>query len=173
MPAFSPPWATTATIPTRSINGSIGIGPSPSAKKQVAPRSAHDGVRLCLDEHISPTVAMELRRQGHDVVAIAERDDLRGRSDVEIVVAAASSGRTVVTFDVGDYLPLVHHSIQWGRRHGGLVLLSSARSWSGARATGRLVVALAGLMLAYLADDAFTDRIEWLQPAEDQPSSQR
>lgn len=139
----------------------------------MAPRSAHDGVRLLLDEHVSPTVAIELRRMGYDVVAVAERDDLRGRPDVDIFSEAAVGGRAVVTFDVGDYLPLVNRSIQSGHRHGGLVLLSSARSWSDVRAAGRLVAALARLMLAYPADDAFSDRIEWLQPAEDQPSSQR
>lgn len=139
----------------------------------MAPRSAHDGVRLLLDEHITPSVAIELRRMGHDVIAVAERDDLRGRPDVEIFSEAAVGGRAVVTFDVGDYLPLVNRSIQVGHRHGGLVLLSSARSWSDGRAAGRLVAALARLMLAHPADDAFSDRIEWLQPAEDQPSSQR
>lgn len=139
----------------------------------MASRSTRNGVRLFLDEHISPTVAIELRRLEHDVIAVAERDDLRGRPDVEIFAAAALSGRTVVTFDVGDYLPLVHRSVQMRHRHGGLVLLSSARSWSKGEATGRLVAALAKLMLAHPADDAFADRVEWLQSAEDQPSSQR
>jgi predicted nuclease of predicted toxin-antitoxin system len=139
----------------------------------VAPRSARDGVRLLLDEHISPTVAVELHRLEHDVDAVAERDDLRGRSDVEVFAEAAVERRTVVTFDVSDYLPLVHRSIQLGHRHGGLILLSSATSWTTGAATGRLVTALAALMLAHPADDAFTDRVAWLQPAEDQPSSQR
>lgn len=139
----------------------------------MAPRSAHDGVRLLLDEHVSPTVAIELRRMGYDVVAVAVRDDLRGRPDVDIFAEAAISGRAVVTFDVGDYLPLVNRSIQMRHRHGGLVMLSSARSWSDGRVAGRLVAALARLMLAHLADDALSDRVEWLQPAEDQPSSQR
>ena len=139
----------------------------------MATRSARDGVRLLLDEHVSPTVAIELRRMGHDVVAVAEREDLRGGPDVQIFAEGPVDGRTVVTFDVGDYLPLVNRSIQSGHHHGGLVLLSSARSWSAGRATGRLVAALARLMLAHPADDAFSDRIEWLQPSEDQPSSQR
>lgn len=139
----------------------------------MAPRSTHDGVRLLLDEHISPTVAIELRRMGHDVIAVAERHDLRGRSDVEIFAEAALSGRTVVTFDVGDYLPLVHRSIHLGHRNGGLILLSAARSWSKGEATGRLVAALAKLMLSRPADDAFADRVEWLQYAEDQSSARQ
>ena len=132
----------------------------------MASRSSHDGVRLLLDEHISPTAAIELRRMGHDVIAVAERHDLRGRPDVEIFAEAALGGRAVVTFDVGDYLPLVHRSIQLGHRHGGLILLSSTRSWSKGEATGRLVAALAKLMQSCPADDAFSDRVEWLQTAD-------
>ncbi len=135
--------------------------------------SPYVGVRLILDEHISPAAAIALRRSGHDVVAIAERDDLRGRPDVEIFAEAAVGAWTIVTFDVGDYLPLVNLSIQMRHRHGGLVLLSPARSWSERRATGLLVAALARLMLAHPAEDAFSDRVEWLQSVEDQPSSQR
>jgi len=132
----------------------------------VASRSTRNGVRLFLDEHISPTVAIELRRMGHDVIAVAERHDLRGRPDLEIFADAAVGGRAVVTFDVIDYLQLVHRSIQLGHRHGGLILLSSAGSWSKGQATGRLVAALAKLMLAHPAVDAFADRVEWLQSAD-------
>lgn len=135
----------------------------------MAPRAARDGVKLLLDEHISPTVAVELRRLEHDVIAVAERDDVRGRSDAEIFGEAAAEGRAVVTFDVSDYLPLVHRSIQLDHRHGGLILLSSAGSWTCGAATGRLVAALEGLLRAHPADDAFTDRVEWLQPGIDQP----
>lgn len=130
-------------------------------------------MRLLLDEHISPTVAVELRRLEHDVDAVAERDDLRGRLDVEVFAKAAVERRAVVTFDVSDYLPLVHGSIQLGHRHGGVILLSSSRPWTTGEATGGLVAALAVLMLTYPADDDFADRVEWLQPAEDQPSRQR
>ena len=139
----------------------------------MASRSTRNGVRLFLDEHISPTVAIELRRMGHDVIAVAERHDLRGRPDLEIFADAAVGGRAVVTFDVADYLPLVHRSVQMRHSHGGLILLSSAGSWSKVEATGRLVAALARLMRAHPADDAFADRVEWLQSSEDQPSSQR
>ena len=95
----------------------------------MASRSARDRMRLLLDEHLSPSVAVELRRLGYDVIAIAERDDLRGRPDDEIFAQAVTEGRAIATFDVGDYLALVRGFAQVRQRHGGLVLLAAARSW--------------------------------------------
>jgi hypothetical protein len=37
--------------------------------------------RLLLDEMFSPAIAAELRELGHDVIAVADRADLRARSD--------------------------------------------------------------------------------------------
>ena len=139
----------------------------------MASRSARDGMRLLLDEHLSPSVAGELRRLGYDVIAVAERDDLRGLPDDEIFEWAATDGRAVVTFDVGDYLALVRGFAQLRQRHGGLVLMAEARSWSSGRAAGRLVSVLAGLMAAHPPDDAFADRVEWLRAGKNQSSSQR
>ena len=130
-------------------------------------------MRLLLDEHLSPSVAVELRRLGYDVIAVAERDDLRGLPDGEIFARAATDVRAVVTFDVGDYLALLRRFVQLRHRHGGLVLLAEAGSWSSGRAVGRLVTVLAELMAAHPTDDAFGDRVEWLQAGKDQSSSQR
>lgn len=129
----------------------------------MASRSTDVCVRLILDEHLSPSIAVELRRLEHDAIAVAERDELRGRTDVEIFAEASVSGRAVVTFDVGDYLPLVHRAVQLQRRHSGLILLSPARAWSRREASGQLVAALAKLMRDNPADDAFSDRVEWLE----------
>lgn len=38
-------------------------------------------LRLLLDEHFSSEIARRLRKRGHDVIAVGEREGLRGRSD--------------------------------------------------------------------------------------------
>jgi hypothetical protein len=38
-------------------------------------------VKLLLDEMWPPSIAVQLRRRGHDVEAVAERADLRGQAD--------------------------------------------------------------------------------------------
>jgi predicted nuclease of predicted toxin-antitoxin system len=44
--------------------------------------------RLLLDEMFSPTLAAALRDLGHDVIAVAERSDLRSMTDSEILAWA-------------------------------------------------------------------------------------
>lgn len=51
----------------------------------------------------TPDIAVQLRRRGHNVVAVAERPDLRGQPDALIFAAAQSEERAVVTENVADY----------------------------------------------------------------------
>jgi len=60
-------------------------------------------VRALVDEQLSPQIAVLLRKAGYDVEAVAERDDLVGRSDrtlfevatipTDSAQASAGSGR--------------------------------------------------------------------------------
>jgi predicted nuclease of predicted toxin-antitoxin system len=119
-------------------------------------------VRLLLDEHLSPRIAVELRGQGFDVIAVAERADLRGRSDDEIIDAASVEARALVTFDVADHVRLAHQATRVGTPHPGLVLLAPS-SWApSAHGVGTLVRALAALLADHPDDRAFANRIEWL-----------
>ena len=43
-------------------------------------------VRLLLDAMLSPVIAAELCELSHDVIAVADRPDLRSKSDEEINV---------------------------------------------------------------------------------------
>lgn len=105
---------------------------------------------------------MDLRGRGFDVVAVAERSDLRGRSDADLIDTASAEGRALVTFDVVDHLRLARTAAQVGTRHPGLVLLSPS-SWTAFVAgVGAMVRALADLVADRPADEALADQIEWL-----------
>ena len=119
-------------------------------------------MRLLLDEHLSPRIAVELRGRGFDVIAVAERSDLRGRSDDDLLDAASVEGRALVTFDVADHVRLARATTRLGTRHPGLVLLASS-SWAPSiDGVGPLVRALAALLADHPDEGALTDRIEWL-----------
>lgn len=119
-------------------------------------------MRLLLDEHLSPRIAEELRSPGFDVIAVAERPDLRESSDDELVDAASADRRTIVTFDVTDHLRLARDATRVGAGHPGLVLLAPS-SWAPSiGGVGALVRALAALLADHPDDSALADRIEWL-----------
>jgi predicted nuclease of predicted toxin-antitoxin system len=84
-------------------------------------------VKLLLDEQISGKVADLLRRQGHDVIAVAEEERLRGRSDAGIFGLAQREGRVVVTYDREDFEVLAREHDAYARGHHGLVIVRSAR----------------------------------------------
>ena len=63
-------------------------------------------VRLLLDEMWPPAIAEALRERGHDVEAVAERRDLRGKPDEAIFEEALARGCAIVTENVVDYRPL-------------------------------------------------------------------
>ena len=82
-------------------------------------------MKALLDEMIPPAVAVQLRRRGHDVIAVAERADLRSLPDREILALAQAEGRAIVTRDRADYLALEREQRSAEETHAGLVLVSS------------------------------------------------
>ena len=87
-------------------------------------------MRAILDEQLSPQIAVLLRKAGYDVDAVADRDDLVGRSDRFILEAACREGRAVVTNNIKDFRPLAAEWLAQGRVHAGLILLPSTRTRS-------------------------------------------
>lgn len=85
-------------------------------------------MKALLDEHLSGSLAAELRSRGLDVEAVVERPELVGRSDDEIVDFASTAGRAVVTNNVKDFRPIAAARLADGRGHGGLILLPAKRS---------------------------------------------
>ncbi len=76
---------------------------------------------------LSATVARQLRRRGHDVVAVQDGDlvHLRGIDDCALLDHAASDQRAVVTDNVPDFLRCHHARIEDGRSHFGLVFFTN------------------------------------------------
>jgi hypothetical protein len=85
-------------------------------------------VRLLLDEHLSPSIARLLRSRGHDVVAVAERADLRALSDALLFAAAGRERRAVVTLDFRGFRELAQDALLRASPSFGLVLVPPRRS---------------------------------------------
>jgi predicted nuclease of predicted toxin-antitoxin system len=119
-------------------------------------------VNLLLDEHVTFRIAIELRRQGHDVVAVLERPDLQRAADEMLWAAARAEGRGIVTRDVGDFIRLALQDAAIGRRHPALVLIHRRRFSRNGGDVGRLMTELQSLLAANPADDALAERIVWL-----------
>jgi hypothetical protein len=88
---------------------------------------------------LPPAIAEQLRMRGHDVVAVAERADLRSLPDREVFAFAQTEHRVVVTRDDADYLEIDREQRAAGQSHAGLVLVSSRFA---SAAVGPLVKAL-------------------------------
>ena len=85
-------------------------------------------MRALVDEQLSPQIAARLRQAGYDVVAVAEREDLVGRSDRGVLEVAAAEERAVITNNVKDFRPLAAERLALGQTHAGLILLPSKRT---------------------------------------------
>jgi len=121
-------------------------------------------LRFLLDEHISPLVAALLRERGHDTVAVAERNGLRGLPDHAILQAAHDEDRGLVTLDVGDLGRLVGRMARTGEAHAGLVLVATQAFPPALDGVGRLAGALDALGTAN--PDGLGSRVAWLMPAD-------
>ena len=119
-------------------------------------------MRLLLDEQQDRHAAEILRRQGRDVVAVAERPPLRALSDAEVLAAAGAERRAVVTENVRHFAILHRHAIDQGRFHYGIVF-TSRRRFPRRRGSPRpLVAALRSLLRADPAEDDLREQLVWL-----------
>jgi hypothetical protein len=86
-------------------------------------------VKLLLDEMYAPAIAQQLRNQKYnvDAIAVAERKDLIGLSDKELFRQAQIELRTLVTENVGDFLPLIQHYQINEQNHHGIIFTSNRR----------------------------------------------
>jgi hypothetical protein len=121
-------------------------------------------VRLLLDEHYSPEIARQLRGKGHDVVAVAERADLVGLSDDELLRRMARERRAIVTNNVKDFVPLATRVAVEAGEHHGLLFTSDRSLRRRIDAIGRFVEALDRFLQRHQDEDSYRNQVQWLSP---------
>ncbi|HVA58938.1 MAG TPA: DUF5615 family PIN-like protein [Mycobacteriales bacterium] len=97
-------------------------------------------VALILDEMFSPAIAVELRRRGHDVVAVAADPQLRSMTDPELYEWAGTKTRRLVTENVKDFRRLLAADTE--RAVPGLLFTSSRRFPRSRHALSSVITAL-------------------------------
>lgn len=115
---------------------------------------------LLLDEMHAPIVAVELRKRGHDVIAVADNAELRGMSDDELFRWAGVQHRRIVTENVKDFRPMLLRSAE-SDRNATAVLFTSSRTFPRSRRdVGKLIHALD----EWLRPGAAHPVEDWLRP---------
>jgi predicted nuclease of predicted toxin-antitoxin system len=119
--------------------------------------------RLLLDEMFSPSLAAALRDLGHDVIAVAERSDLRSMTDNDIFAWAANERRWLLTENVRDFRPLLLATVQTEAKIG--VLFTTSRGFPRSRKNpGPLINALDRWLRSGPPEAPITE--DWLEAAE-------
>jgi predicted nuclease of predicted toxin-antitoxin system len=116
--------------------------------------------RLLLDEMFSPTVAAELRELGRDVLAVADRPDLRSKSDEEIFAWASAEQRWLLTENVKDFRPIMLRALHAGSPGCGLLFTSGRAFLRSRKNPGPLITALHAWLTAGPAAPPVTE--SWL-----------
>jgi hypothetical protein len=80
---------------------------------------------LLLDEMFSDNIAQQLRAKGHDVTSVVADPALVGLPDEQVLAYAMTQGRTLVTANIKDFVPLDGRYRAAGQSHAGLILVSA------------------------------------------------
>lgn len=114
----------------------------------------------------APSIAEELRRRGHDVLAFAAEPTLRAMTDEELFRLAAPGSqppvgdRRIVTENVKDFAPLLRRAEEAATPTAGVLFTSSRRFPRSRRNPGPLLDALD----AWLSRDDAHPLEDWLLP---------
>ena len=115
-----------------------------------------------LDEMLSPEIAVELVKRGHDVVAVAADPALVGLPDDQILAWAADQHRCLVTENVKDFEILRRQYVAQATSHAGILYFGPGRFPRDRRFLGALITALDHLLSAEQVPVA--DEVSWLSP---------
>lgn len=80
-----------------------------------------DPPKLYLNEHLSPRLAVQLRKHGFDVVTSQEAQLLSADDDEQLAYATAQQ-RALVTFNFSDFVTRHERYLAEGEEHWGIVL---------------------------------------------------
>lgn len=101
---------------------------------------------MLFDEMFTSVIARRLGERSHDVAAVVTDQELIGLSDDQILAAAATDGRALVTANIKDFAPLDAAYKATGRSHAGLVLVSTKIFPQDRSFIGAVVEALSALL---------------------------
>jgi hypothetical protein len=111
---------------------------------------------------LSPAIARELRKRGHDVLAIAEQTGWAALSDPEVMALARTERRAIVTNNLRDYRPLHADAIMpAGPGHFGMVFMPGSYRRTKAD-TGRIISALEARLIEHPGDEDLANGECWL-----------
>ncbi|MGH3005457.1 MAG: DUF5615 family PIN-like protein [Gaiellaceae bacterium] len=122
-------------------------------------------MKLLLDEMISWRIAVELRKRGHDVVAVKrDRPDLEARLDPTVLEAAVAEHRAVVTNNVRDYRVVQERLRARDEDHYGIIYTHDDTLPRNRTAFQLWVLTLEKLLKARPAETALLNRVHHLLP---------
>jgi hypothetical protein len=116
-------------------------------------------VRLFTDEDVYGAIAVELRRQGFDVVSTPEHNRRRESDDTQLQWATQNN-RAILTFNVADFARLHRQIIGSGGHHYGIIVSSQLPVGEVLRRALRLMNGLDA--------DTLCDRLEFLSDWQSQ-----
>ncbi|MGA9316143.1 MAG: DUF5615 family PIN-like protein [Solirubrobacteraceae bacterium] len=127
-------------------------------------------MRLLLDEMWTPTIALELRKRGFDVVAISEPEHAgryAGISDDKVFLRAQDDGLAIITDNIADYEQTRRAHESCGQTHHGLIyaLNPPFNRHRGNRVIGQMVNALAHFLSSPEAAQQPFNRAHYLREA--------
>ncbi len=107
-------------------------------------------------------IATELRKRGHDALAVVERPELRAAEDGDLLLIATAEGRVVASEDVADFLELVSVFASEGRTYSGVILVPASQFPRTDRGYGVLIRALHAYLEAHEREMKVPGGVHWL-----------
>jgi predicted nuclease of predicted toxin-antitoxin system len=117
-------------------------------------------LKLLLDEMYSPVLADALLKAEIDAVTVNELG-MAGRSDLDVLTAAAAHGRAVLTENVADFARISAEQLSAGNRHPGILIALSSRFSRRPAGVPALVEAIQAI-----AEQQLEDRVVYLEHAQ-------